>query len=84
MEPQPPLCLSSNLSVLEVAKKMAETRADAAILLDSYGQLEGIVSDNDVARCCTVLYCSGGGFAIALDCIEYWAIICFVFCANLR
>lgn len=48
---QPPLCLSSNTSVLEVAKKMADVRADAAILLDGRGHLEGIVSDNDVARC---------------------------------
>ncbi len=55
MMPQPPLCLSSDLSVLEVAKKMAESRADAAILLDGHGQLEGIVSDNDVTRYSTVL-----------------------------
>lgn len=36
--------------MLEVAKKMADVRADAAILLDGRGHLEGIVSDNDVAR----------------------------------
>lgn len=47
---QPPLCLSSKSSVLEVSKKMADVRADAAILLNSRGHLEGIISDNDVAR----------------------------------
>lgn len=47
---QPPLCLSSSLSMREVAKKMADVRTDAAILLDAHGQLEGILSDHDVAR----------------------------------
>lgn len=80
VELQPPLCLSSNLSVLEVAKRMRETRADAAILLDSHGHLEGIVSDNDVARCgcyCTVP--AEGSLAVAL--LLYRAIfaVCFVF-----
>lgn len=47
---QPPLCLPSSLTVLEVAKRMADVRTDAAILLDSQGHLEGIITDNDVAR----------------------------------
>ena len=47
---QPPLCLPSSLTVLEVAKRMADVRTDAAILLDSHGHLEGIITDNDVAR----------------------------------
>ncbi|CAM9608744.1 unnamed protein product, partial [Laminaria digitata] len=29
---------------------MADVRTDAAILLDSHGHLEGIITDNDVAR----------------------------------
>ncbi|CAN0507379.1 unnamed protein product, partial [Ectocarpus sp. 8 AP-2014] len=47
---KPPLCLPSTVSVLEVVKKMADVRTDAAILLDNKGHLEGIISDQDVAR----------------------------------
>lgn len=36
--------------MLEVAKKMTDFRTDAAILLDQDGRLEGIVTDNDIAR----------------------------------
>ncbi|CAN0160389.1 unnamed protein product, partial [Ectocarpus sp. 6 AP-2014] len=50
LKPKPPLCLPSTVSVLEVAKKMADVRTDAAILLDNKGHLEGIISDQDVAR----------------------------------
>lgn len=47
---QPPLCLSSELTVFEVAKRMSDVRTDAAILLNGRGHLEGIVTDNDIAR----------------------------------
>ncbi|CAM9490449.1 unnamed protein product, partial [Ectocarpus sp. 8 AP-2014] len=50
LKPKPPLCLPSTVSVLEVVKKMADVRTDAAILLDNKGHLEGIISDQDVAR----------------------------------
>lgn len=47
---QPPLSLSSGLTLFEVAKKMADIRTDAAILLDAHGQVEGIVTDHDITR----------------------------------
>lgn len=48
---QPPLCLSMELTVAEVAKKMAEVRTDAIILVGAQGDMRGILTDNDVARC---------------------------------
>lgn len=47
---QPPLCLSVELSVAQVAKKMAEVRTDAVILLGPQGDMRGILTDHDVAR----------------------------------
>lgn len=47
---QAPLCLSVELSVAEVATKMAEVRTDAVILLGSQGDMRGIMTDHDVAR----------------------------------
>ncbi|KAJ1437245.1 hypothetical protein B484DRAFT_240155 [Ochromonadaceae sp. CCMP2298] len=37
-------------SILDVAKKMAGSRADAALLLGADGSLSGILTDNDVTR----------------------------------
>lgn len=47
---QPPLCVSVELSVGQVAKKMAEIRTDAVILLGPQGDMKGIMTDHDVAR----------------------------------
>lgn len=47
---QPPLCVSVELSVAQVAKKMAEVRTDAVILLGPQGDMKGIMTDHDVAR----------------------------------
>lgn len=47
---QPPLCLSVELNVAQVAKRMAEIRTDAVILLGQQGDMKGILTDHDVAR----------------------------------
>lgn len=47
---QPPLCLSVELTVAQVAKRMAEVRTDAVILLGQQGDMKGILTDHDVAR----------------------------------
>ena len=47
---QPPLCLSVELTVAQVAKRMAEIRTDAVILLGQQGDMKGILTDHDVAR----------------------------------
>lgn len=47
---QAALSLPSYMTILEVAKKMSDFRTDAAILLDQEDRLEGIVTDNDIAR----------------------------------
>lgn len=38
------------MTLLEVAKGMADIRTDAAVLLDSHGHVDGIVTDHDIAR----------------------------------
>ena len=57
---------------------MAETRADAAILLDSHGQLEGIVSDNDVARYDCVDSIAVGELALVVSCVGRVVCLCVV------
>ena len=52
---QPPLCVSVELTVGQVAKKMAEVRTDAVILLGPQGDMKGIMTDHDVARWANVL-----------------------------
>lgn len=47
---QPPLCVSVELTVGQVAKKMAEIRTDAVILLGPQGDMKGIMTDHDIAR----------------------------------
>lgn len=47
---QPPLCVSVGLTVGQVAKKMAEIRTDAVILLGPQGDMKGIMTDHDIAR----------------------------------
>lgn len=39
----------------QVAKKMAEVRTDAVILLGPQGDMKGIMTDHDVARWASVL-----------------------------
>lgn len=39
------------LNVAQVAKRMAEIRTDAVILLGQEGDMKGILTDHDVARC---------------------------------
>ncbi|CAN0252056.1 unnamed protein product, partial [Hapterophycus canaliculatus] len=50
LKPKPPLCLSVDLSVAQVAKRMAEVRTDAVILLGQHGDMKGILTDHDVAN----------------------------------
>ena len=47
---QPPLCLSVELTVAQVAKRMADVRTDSVILLGVHGDMKGILTDHDVAR----------------------------------
>ncbi|CAM9816754.1 unnamed protein product, partial [Sphacelaria rigidula] len=47
---QPPLCVPVELTVAQVAMRMAEVRTDAAILLGAQGDMKGILTDSDVAR----------------------------------
>ena len=42
--------MSDKASIFEVAKAMAASRADAALLVGSRGNLSGIIIDNDVTR----------------------------------
>jgi signal-transduction protein with cAMP-binding, CBS, and nucleotidyltransferase domain len=41
---------SSDATVLEVAKSMAANRGDSSILLDGNSQMNGIITDTDIAR----------------------------------
>lgn len=51
------MCLSVDLTVAQVAKRMAEVRTDAVILLGQQGDMKGIVTDHDVARHASLLRC---------------------------
>eukprot|EP01034_Spumella_vulgaris_P022022 gene22022-28116_t len=50
LRPKAPITASDSCNILEVAMKMAASRADAALLLDADGALSGIITDNDVTR----------------------------------
>ncbi|KAJ1415478.1 P-loop containing nucleoside triphosphate hydrolase protein, partial [Ochromonadaceae sp. CCMP2298] len=50
LRPKAPVTALDSESILDVAKKMAGSRADAALLLGADGSLSGILTDNDVTR----------------------------------
>jgi CBS domain-containing protein len=50
LRPKAPITALDSETILEVAKKMANSRVDAALLLDADGALSGIITDNDVTR----------------------------------
>ena len=50
LRPKKPLMLQDSLTVFESVELMASRRADAALLVNSEGQLSGIITDNDVTR----------------------------------
>jgi CBS domain-containing protein len=50
LRPKAPITALDSDTILEVAKKMAGSRVDAALLLDADGALSGIITDNDVTR----------------------------------
>eukprot|EP01038_Epipyxis_sp_PR26KG_P014656 gene14656-19691_t len=45
-----PITENDICSIIDVAKRMAEKRMDAALLLDRKGRLTGIITDNDITR----------------------------------
>ena len=50
LRPKAPITVDVSSTILEVTKKMAAARADAALLLDADGGLAGILTDNDITR----------------------------------
>ena len=50
LRPRPGLFVDSRLSVADAARKMASANTDAALVVSASGQLEGIMTDTDVAR----------------------------------
>ena len=50
LRPKLPITVSDKASIFEVAKAMAASRADAALLVGGRGNLSGIITDNDVTR----------------------------------
>ncbi|MFN9999766.1 MAG: CBS domain-containing protein, partial [bacterium] len=50
LRPKAPLTVSDRVSIVEVCELMASKRVDAALLVNSRGELSGILTDNDVTR----------------------------------
>jgi CBS domain-containing protein len=50
LRPKPPITMLDTDTIHAVAEAMASRRADAALLIDSKGQLSGIITDNDITR----------------------------------
>jgi len=50
LRPKKPQISSVDDTILAVTKKLASNRSNAAILLDSNGQLAGIITDTDITR----------------------------------
>jgi signal-transduction protein with cAMP-binding, CBS, and nucleotidyltransferase domain len=50
LNPKKPIIASVDDSILDVTKNLAVNRRDAAILVDTAGQLKGIMTDTDITR----------------------------------
>jgi CBS domain-containing protein len=50
LRPKKPQTSSVDETILAVTKKLASNRSDSAILVDSNGQLTGIITDTDITR----------------------------------
>jgi CBS domain-containing protein len=50
LRPKKPIIASVDDSILDVTKNLAINRRDAAILVDTAGQLKGIMTDTDITR----------------------------------
>jgi CBS domain-containing protein len=50
LRPKVPITMVDSETIFAVAEAMASRRADAALLIDSKGQLSGIITDNDITR----------------------------------
>ena len=50
LRPKAPITMLDTDTIFVVAEAMASRRADAALLIDSRGQLSGIITDNDITR----------------------------------
>ena len=50
LRPKPPILIVDTASVADVCRTMSSSRADAALVVSSSGELRGIITDNDVTR----------------------------------
>ena len=50
LRPKAPITMRDTDTIFSIAEAMASRRADAALLINSKGQLSGIITDNDITR----------------------------------